>query len=160
MHSWPKGLLAGVALAALAACSPKGAGGAAAGGPDVTITPDQMPHVKAGYWQETYVSDNDPPKVDKVCSTGDLLLPGAFLPAGCPPAVIKRTGAGGVVIDVECPASDSNGASSMHTSVTGDLNASYVIDSHASTSMLKGAPPMVTTTHETFQYLGSTCPPG
>jgi hypothetical protein len=170
-----------LSLCVLAGCSPKSGGNATAGGPDSAITAADMPHVRVGYWEETKSDDGGPPKTSRECSDGTLVLPGAFVPDSCVPGAtepaapssgqdttnqvslhyvtflpgtVKRTSSSSIVVDIAC--TQGPNSSSLHTTITGDLDTSYVIDSK--TSMGAGAgPPEVHTTHWAYRFIGP-CP--
>ena len=142
--------LAVLSLCVLAACSPKGGGGAA-----TTITAADLPHVKIGDWQETKTDDGGAPTTSHACSDGTLLLPGAFMLAGCTGGAMKRTVSGVILVDMDCRSQDGS-STSLHTSVSGDFQTSYVIDSKSSMGV-KGVQPEVSTSHEAYRFLGP-CP--
>ncbi len=134
------------AALALASCGPQ---------PKV-VTPAQLPHVKPGYWEETVTDNGTAMDPSHDCSDGTLRLPGALMPAGCTSEPVTTLDAKGeVAVDWSCSAS---GATTIeHTTVSGDFNASYAIDS-VTTTTASGAAPHVTTLHQQFKYLGA-CPP-
>jgi hypothetical protein len=144
--------LAVLSLCVLAACSPKGGGGAAAGGPATTITAADLPRLKIGDWEETKTDNGGPPTTSHACSDGTLLLPGAFMLAGCTGGAMKRTASGVILVDMDCSSQDGS-STSLHTRVSGDFQTRYVIDSKSSMGV-KGVQPEVDTTHEAYRFLG------
>src|SRR5580698_3717346 len=86
--------LAGLAL--LAACGPKGGGNAAASGgapvsgPDVQITLSDLPHPRAGLWQNVIDDGDGKPATTTSCLSGKTpAMP--KMPTGCSQLNIKRT---------------------------------------------------------------------
>ncbi|HLK26115.1 MAG TPA: hypothetical protein VKT30_15780 [Caulobacteraceae bacterium] len=139
-------VVAALAASALAACGP----------PPKVIKPAELPHVKAGLWAETVSDNGTTMEPSKDCSDGTLRLPGALMPARCASQPLTTLDSKGeIAVDWSCSAGGMT--TILHTTVSGDFNASYAIDSKTTTTASGGAP-QVTTVHETFKYLGP-CPP-
>jgi hypothetical protein len=140
--------VATLAFGALAACAPAPK--------DTPITAADLPHVRVGLWEEISGTDRVPQGWSRDCSDGQLHLPTALMPRGCAtqPAM-KRTPAGAIEIAWACTGTDGVTVA-LHTTVSGDFNSSYAIDS--TTSMHGGgAPPQVTALKDTYRFIGA-CP--
>ena len=147
MRATPTTALAILVVGALAACSP----------PGKTITADQLPHVKAGLWEEAVTDNGTAMGGSQDCSDGALHLPGALMPPGCTSQPTMRlTPDGAVVIDWSCSAGGVT--TIVHTSAAGDFGASYLVDSKT-TMTASGAAPQITTVHKAYKFLGP-CPAG
>jgi hypothetical protein len=149
--------LALLGLLAMAACS-RGGGNATAGGaggPEITITAADLPHVKAGYWERVDTSNGQPPTTTHFCDTGapiDL----SSVTRNCGAFTLKRTFTGALVTDASCASGPV--ASTLHMTVSGDFNSSYTSDGQMTITM-QGKPPQTFTTHAVARYLGA-CPAG
>lgn len=149
-----------LALAALAACSPRGQtgnGGQAGGGgqrADQTITAADLPHPRPGYWEHSESANGGPPRLSHFCQTG---APVALDDAGrgCSAFTYKRTFLGQIVIDAAC--SEGPIATTLHVTLSGDFKSSYVTDGQMSLT-LQGHPTQRFTTHAEARYLGADCP--
>jgi hypothetical protein len=135
-----------LAFCALAACGPQ----------DTPITAADLPHVRAGLWEEISGTDRIPMGWSRDCSAGELHLPTTLMPRGCAvQPVMKRTPAGAIVIDWACTGTDG-AVVKLHTVVSGDFTSSYTIESTTSTRGA-GAPPQVSALKDTYRFLGA-CP--
>jgi hypothetical protein len=147
MRATPTTALAILMSFALAACGP----------PGKTITADQLPHVKAGLWEEAVTDNGTAMGASQDCSDGALHLPGALMPASCTSQPTMRLMPNGaVVVDWSCSAGGV--ITIVHTTAAGDFGASYLVDSKT-TMTASGAAPQITTVHKAYKFLGP-CPAG
>jgi len=157
--------LAGLSL--LAACGPKGggnatagagapaAGGAAASGPDVQINLSDLPHPRAGLWQNTIDDGDGKPATTTSCLSGKTpTMP--KMPAGCTQFSIKRTFLGHIVMDMNCATPEFTMV--MHSEAQGDFQSSMSSDATMTMSSKQMAA-RTTKMHSEAHYLGP-CAPG
>ena len=160
--------LALAALSLLAACGPKPAGNAAvgasatgapaaggAGGPDVQINLADLPHPKAGLWQNTIDDGDGKPTTMTTCMSGKTpTMP--KMPPGCSQFSIKRTFLGHIVMDMNCATPEFTMV--MHSEAQGDFQSSMSSDA---TMTMSGKQMAARTTkmHSEAHYLGP-CAPG
>ncbi len=164
-------LLAGASL--LAACGPKAANTAASSasaassgapqaaaaptsGPNVQITPDQLPVPKAGLWETTTTTNGAQPEVRRACESGKPLNT-AKVAEGCSKFVITRTFLGAYVFDAVCGMGKAS--STMHMTVQGDFGGGGYTTDGTATITIEGRPPMTIATHSVAKYVGP-CPAG
>ncbi len=156
-----------VGLTLLAGCSKGGgaasngaAGGTAAAppasGPDVNIAASDLPHLKAGYWEQTTTTNGAGPEVHRFCSSGKPVSPPAQMGRGCSTFSFKRTFLGAIVVDADC--AEGPVSSKMHMTASGDFNSTYVADSQVSIVM-QGRPASNFSTHSVSRWIGP-CPAG
>ena len=170
MRVWNAAAWAALGLVLVAGCSKSGGaantaspaaptGGAAspaAGGPDVTIAAADMPHLKAGYWEQTTTTNGSGPEVHRYCSSGKPVSAPAQMGKGCSTFAFKRTVLGAFVIDADC--AEGPVSSKMHMTASGDFNANFASDSQVSIVM-QGRPASTFTTHTVSRWIGP-CPAG
>ncbi len=158
--------IAGLCL--LAACGPKpggnaaagsasaggAAGGATAGGPDQVLNFSDLPHPKAGLWQETMDDGDGKPSNETMCLSGKV--PNVKMPKGCSQFTLKRTFMGAIVMDMNCAEPEFTMVS--HGQITGDMQSQMSSDM-TMTMTMKGQPARTTKMHTEAHYLGP-CAPG
>jgi hypothetical protein len=129
---------------------------ATASGAETVITADQLPVLKAGYWETTTTSNGGHPEVSHTCASGKPLDTRLFS-HDCSQFTIKRNLTGGFVMDGAC---GHDGASStMHVAVQGDfLGGGYTSDGKM-TMTIPNHGTMSFVTHSVAKYLGP-CPAG
>jgi len=172
------------ALPALLALSVLGLAACSKGGDQGAVSTHGLPIIKAGLWEQTETSNGAAPSTSRVCMGSEPALPGAFIVDGCTPGThaasgapapagdqgtsttlamhyvtslpgaIKPTPSGGFAIDIACSRGDTS--TSLHPTISGDLNADFVVDSRSSMGST-GAAPEVDTTHAEYKYVGP-CP--
>jgi hypothetical protein len=154
------------ALSLLSACGPKPAGNATAGagapagaaptsGPDVEINMSDLPHPKAGLWQNTIDDGDGKPTNMTTCLSGKTpTMP--KMPPGCSQFSIKRTFLGHIVMDMNCATPEFTMV--MHSEAQGDFQNSMSSDATMTMSSKQMAP-RTTKMHSEAHYLGP-CAPG
>ena len=157
-----------VAVGLLAACSPKaggnataaagGAPGAAAAptsGPDVQITLADLPHPKAGLWQNVIDDGDGKPDTITSCLSGKTpSMP--KMPPGCSQFSIKRTFLGHLVMDMNCTTPQFSMV--MHSEASGDFQTNMSSDATMTMSG-KSVGTRTTKMHTEAHYVGP-CAPG
>ena len=164
MRLTPTTVVALAAFSLLAACGPKGGGnatasagapGAPASGPDVQINMADLPHPKAGLWQNKIDDGDGKPAVTTTCLSGKTpTMP--KMPAGCSQPSIKRTFLGHMVMDMNCATPEFTMV--MHSEASGDFQNNMSSDATMTMSM-KQSPPRTSKMHTEAHYLGP-CAPG
>ena len=161
-------LIAVAGFCLLAACGAKPGGNAAAGGggpagsggapapsgPDQVLNLSDLPHPRAGQWQETSDDGDGKPTTQTVCLSG--AVPSVKIPPSCSQYSLKRTILGAYVMDMTCAEPQFTLVS--HTQMTGDFQSSMVGDM-TMTITVPGQAPQTTKTHSDSRYLGP-CAPG
>jgi hypothetical protein len=175
MKAISSGLLVLSSFCTLSACSPSA-------GPPGPITAAELPKTKPGLWEVTQSNDGGPPATSRSCSTGSLTLPGAFILDACAPGVrppasvatpsdsandihfnyvtsvpgsLRRTDSGAIAIDIAC--SQKGASTNLKTTVSGDFQSSYVIDSKTTMGMGDVAAASHAT-HQVYKYIGPCRP--
>jgi hypothetical protein len=159
-------VLALATLSLLAACGPKGGGNATAGaggspaaggasGPDVQINMSDLPHPKAGMWQNVIDDGDGKPATMTSCLSGRTpTMP--KMPAGCSQFSMRRTFLGHIVMDMNCTTPQFTMV--MHSEATGDFQNNMSSDA---TMTMSGPnmPAKTTKMHTEAHYVGP-CAPG
>ncbi|HEV2364434.1 MAG TPA: DUF3617 family protein [Caulobacteraceae bacterium] len=134
---------AGVAAGALAL-------GAASPPHLASLTPDEVPRLKAGLWRGQVSVDGGAPVIGNYCNHGD---PVVKPPKGrCSHFEVRRAADGSIVTDSSC-VDDSGVSASLHSVTSGDYATAYVQDGRTERTMAL-QPPLVTTAHMSFRYIG------
>jgi len=165
MRLTPTAAVAIAAFSLLAACGPKGGGnatvsagapGAPASGPDVQITMADLPHPKAGLWQNTIDDGDGKPTTTTTCLSGKTpTMP--KMPPGCSQFSIKRTFLGHLVMDMNCATPGFTMV--MHSEASGDFQNNMSSDATMTMSTKQMAAPQTSKMHSEAHYLGP-CAPG
>ncbi|HZZ87740.1 MAG TPA: DUF3617 family protein [Caulobacteraceae bacterium] len=155
-----------LALASLAACGPKGGGNMAASGgsvapatsapaADVAVNMADLPHPRAGLWQNTIDDGDGKPATDTSCLSGKTpTMP--KMPPGCSQFSIRRTILGHYVMDMNC--TTPRFTMVMHSEASGDFQNSMSSDATMSMTVA-GQPPQTHKMHTEAHYVGP-CAPG
>jgi hypothetical protein len=166
MKSTSAAVLALAVFSLLAACGPqsRGNGGASAGGPaagaptsgpDVQINFSDLPHPKAGIWQNVIDDGDGKPDTITSCLSGKTpTMP--KMPAGCSQFTIKRTFLGHIVMDMNCTTPQFTMV--MHSEATGDFQSN--MSSDATMTMSSPQMPAKTTKIHTEAHYVGPCAPG
>jgi hypothetical protein len=155
-------VLALATFSLLAACGPKAggnatasAGGAATSGPDVQINMSDLPHPKAGMWQNVIDDGDGKPATMTSCLSGKTpTMP--KMPAGCSQFSMKRTFLGHIVMDMNCTTPQFTMV--MHSEATGDFQSN--MSSDATMTMSEPNMPARTTKMHTEAHYVGPCAPG
>ncbi|MFI4936315.1 MAG: DUF3617 domain-containing protein [Caulobacterales bacterium] len=157
--------LAMAGLCLVTACGPKGGntaaaggaavtGGAPASGPDQVVNFSDLPHPRAGLWQETLDNGDGKPATTTSCLSGKT--PSVKMPKDCSQFTIKRTFLGAYLIDMNCAMPEFTMVS--HAEATGDFQTSMSSDM-TMTMTPKGQAPRTTKMHVESHFIGP-CAPG
>jgi hypothetical protein len=146
------------AVAALAAgCSKKpadAAGKGAAAAVDTPITLAQLPAPKAGMWKGQSSQDGGPPEPASRCMDGKPIDPMGGGTGRCAKLDLKKTAAGGYVIEGDCGA---NGVSAkMRLAVEGDYVTTFTTDAQM-TMGGAGETPVSMRNRTVWTYAGESC---
>ena len=116
-----------------------------AGGP---AAPSDIPHARAGLWQEVTSLDDWQMPRKTYCDVGRPIL--AAKSAGCTKYQIVQTGIHSWVLDSECP--QHGAVLVVHKQVSGDPSTAFIADATMHIQGLKSV-----ARHERYRYLGD-CP--